>query len=180
MKLFTKRDQKGFTIIEVMIVLAIAGLIIAVVLVAVPQLQRNQRNNARKSILSRIKSEVDNYAGNKNGTYPANAAANAAGNFGTSPAVSNAAFLGKYLNTTAGGGGVNINDPSTGNPVTFTVPAAAVPTAAELAALPAQGVVNYMSGAVCGTDGVRVAKVGRFYAVSIGLEGGAAQCLDNQ
>ena len=56
MKLFTKKDQKGFTIIEVMIVLAIAGLIIAVVLVAVPQLQRNQRNNARKSILSRIKS----------------------------------------------------------------------------------------------------------------------------
>ena len=178
MKLFTKKDQKGFTIIEVMIVLAIAGLIIAVVLVAVPQLQRNQRNNARKSILSRIKSEIDNYAGNNNGTYPINSNGNVAGSFGATTANTNA-FLGKYLAQTAGGGGVNINDPSTGNAVTFTVPAALVPTAAELTTLPAQGVVNYIFGAVCGTDGVRTAKVGRFYAVSIGLEGGASQCLDN-
>jgi len=179
MKLFNKKDQKGFTIIEVMIVLAIAGLIIAVVLVAVPQLQRNQRNNARKSILSRIKSEIDNYAGNNNGTYPANSTANTAGNFGATPANTNA-FLGRYLAQTGGGGGVNIDDPSTGSGVTFTVPAASVPSASELSALPAQGVVNYMYGAVCGTDGVRTAKVGRFYAVSIGLEGGASQCLDNQ
>jgi prepilin-type N-terminal cleavage/methylation domain-containing protein len=40
---------KGFTIIELMIVLAIAGLIILIVLLAVPALQRNSRNTARKT-----------------------------------------------------------------------------------------------------------------------------------
>jgi type IV pilus assembly protein PilA len=174
MKLFNKKDQKGFTIIEVMIVLAIAGLIIGVVLVAIPQLQRNQRNTARKSVLSRIKTEVDNYAGNNNGTYPANLNTNVAGSFGSTTANTNA-FLGRYLGATAGGGGVNINDPSTGVPVTFSIPAAAA-----LATLPTQGQVFYYNGAVCSTDGAMTAQAGRFYAVSMGLEGGAAQCLDNK
>ena len=41
-------EQKGFTIIEVMIVLAIAGLIILIVFLAVPALQRNGRNTQQK------------------------------------------------------------------------------------------------------------------------------------
>ncbi|HPW47952.1 MAG TPA: prepilin-type N-terminal cleavage/methylation domain-containing protein, partial [Candidatus Saccharibacteria bacterium] len=36
-----KKDQKGFTIIEVLIVLAIAALILLIVFLAVPALQRN-------------------------------------------------------------------------------------------------------------------------------------------
>lgn len=51
-KLGYKED--GFTIIEVMIVLAVAGLIMAIVLVAIPQLQRSQRNTSRKDTLGRI------------------------------------------------------------------------------------------------------------------------------
>ena len=43
-----KKRNQGFTIIEVMIVLAIAGLIMLIVFLAVPALQRNQRNTARK------------------------------------------------------------------------------------------------------------------------------------
>ena len=39
---------KGFTVIEVLLVLSVAGLIFAVVFLAVPALQRNSRNNARK------------------------------------------------------------------------------------------------------------------------------------
>jgi prepilin-type N-terminal cleavage/methylation domain-containing protein len=45
----TKRAE-GFTIIEVMIVLAIAGLIMVIVFIAVPQLQRNQRANANGTL----------------------------------------------------------------------------------------------------------------------------------
>ena len=42
------KNKQGFTIIEVMIVLAIAGLIVLVVFMAVPALQRNSRNTQRK------------------------------------------------------------------------------------------------------------------------------------
>lgn len=41
------KSQTGFTIIEVLIVLAIAGVLLAIVFLAVPALRRNYRNNAR-------------------------------------------------------------------------------------------------------------------------------------
>ena len=43
-------------------VLAIAGLIMAVVFLAVPQLQRSARDSQRKDLVSRIKSEIETYA----------------------------------------------------------------------------------------------------------------------
>jgi prepilin-type N-terminal cleavage/methylation domain-containing protein len=66
-----QKDKKGFTIIEVMIVLAIAGLIILIVLLAVPQLQRNSRNTGRKSDITRIAAGVNEFASNNNGAMPA-------------------------------------------------------------------------------------------------------------
>jgi prepilin-type N-terminal cleavage/methylation domain-containing protein len=68
--LLNKRKASGFTIIEVMIVLAIAGLIMVIVFIAVPQLQRNQRDNARQNIANRVKAEIETYAGNNQGLYP--------------------------------------------------------------------------------------------------------------
>ena len=38
------KNKKGFTIIEVVLVLAIAGLIFLMVFIALPALQRSQRN----------------------------------------------------------------------------------------------------------------------------------------
>ena len=60
------KDNKGFTIIEVLIVLAIAGLIMLIVFLAVPALQRNQRNNARNSDASRIAGAVTTCLANRN------------------------------------------------------------------------------------------------------------------
>ncbi len=65
-----QKADKGFTIIEVMIVLAIAGLIMLIVFLAVPALQRNSRNTQRKSDASRISSAVANYVANNNGRQP--------------------------------------------------------------------------------------------------------------
>ena len=65
-----KKDNKGFTIIEVMIVLAIAGLILLIVFLAVPALQRNSRNTARKNDASRIATSYNNVVTNNNGTVP--------------------------------------------------------------------------------------------------------------
>ncbi len=69
-----KKKTEGFTIIEVLIVLAIAGLILLVVFLAVPALQRNQRNNGRQSEAARLSSAVGNFVGNNQGTLPATAA----------------------------------------------------------------------------------------------------------
>ena len=61
----SRQDGQGFTIIEVLIVLAIAGLIMVVVFLAVPALQRNSRNNSRKAdarylALQRFQYNLDN------------------------------------------------------------------------------------------------------------------------
>ncbi len=67
MKTLTRKKTDGFTIIEVLIVLAIAGLIMLVVFLAVPSLNRNQRNNARKSEASRVSTLLAECLSNKNG-----------------------------------------------------------------------------------------------------------------
>lgn len=65
----TKREE-GFTIIEVLIVLAIAGLIILIVFLAVPALQRNSRNTQRKNDISALVGAIQEYSNNKNGSLP--------------------------------------------------------------------------------------------------------------
>ncbi len=67
MKLNLKKKQQGFTIIEVLIVLAIAGLIMLIVFLAVPALQRNQRNNARQADANNLVSAVNECITNRNG-----------------------------------------------------------------------------------------------------------------
>lgn len=62
-----KKDNKGFTIIEVLIVLAIAGLILLIVFLAVPALQRNSRNNARTNDAARIGAAVNDWVANNQG-----------------------------------------------------------------------------------------------------------------
>lgn len=72
------REQQGFTIIEVMIVLVIAAVILLIVFLAVPALQRNSRNTQRKNDVSRVASEVSNFITNNNAAAftPANTNAN--------------------------------------------------------------------------------------------------------
>lgn len=65
-----QQNSDGFTIIEVMIVLAIAGLIMLIVFLAVPALQRNSRNTQRKNDVSSILSAVQEWSDNNNGAFP--------------------------------------------------------------------------------------------------------------
>src|SRR5690349_17412252 len=67
------KDQKksaGFTIIEVLIVLAIAGLILLIVFLAVPALQRNSRNTTAKNDAQNVLGGVSEYQGANNGKLP--------------------------------------------------------------------------------------------------------------
>jgi prepilin-type N-terminal cleavage/methylation domain-containing protein len=65
-----KTNNKGFTIIEVMIVLAIVGLIMLIVFLAVPALQRNSRNTQRKNDASSVAGALSTYISNSNGLLP--------------------------------------------------------------------------------------------------------------
>ncbi len=81
MKLKNLKEEKGFTIIEVLIVLAIAGLIMVVVFLAVPALQRNSRNTQRTNDVSRIASAISECATNNNGNTSACATQAALANY---------------------------------------------------------------------------------------------------
>lgn len=71
MKLKDLRKQKGFTIIEVLIVLTIAGAILLVVFLAVPALQRNSRNTQRKQDVAAMLAGLTEYVNNNAGQLPA-------------------------------------------------------------------------------------------------------------
>lgn len=68
------RNKKGFTIIEVMIVMAIAGAIMLIVFLAVPALRRNSRNTQRRSDATNYMAAVNEFITNNNGTLPSSAA----------------------------------------------------------------------------------------------------------
>lgn len=73
-----RSNKEGFTIVEVMIVLAIAGLILLIVFLAVPALQRTARNTQRKNDASAIGAAIANYDANNGNELP-NTVAYAAG-----------------------------------------------------------------------------------------------------
>jgi prepilin-type N-terminal cleavage/methylation domain-containing protein len=104
--LLKTKKAEGFTIIEVMIVLAIAGLIMVIVFIAVPQLQRNQRDNARQNTANRVESEFETFAGNNQGQYPVDGAAG----------VRYQAFITNYYNAA----NFKKNNPKDGNAYTVT------------------------------------------------------------
>ncbi len=63
-------DKGGFTIIEVVLVLAIAGLIFLMVFIALPALQRSQRDTERRTALANVEKGIMNYQNNNNGKLP--------------------------------------------------------------------------------------------------------------
>jgi prepilin-type N-terminal cleavage/methylation domain-containing protein len=70
-----QQKEKGFTIIEVVLVLAIAGLIFMMVFIALPALQRSQRDTQRKNDLSRVHTAITNYSSSNKGNLPVPTAA---------------------------------------------------------------------------------------------------------
>jgi len=89
---------------------------------AVPQLQRNARDNQRTSYTTRLKAELDTYASNNQGTYPF---ATSSGNTATPTAwttcntqAASGQNCGDWFSRYIGSGKVNIKDPSTGSDAT--------------------------------------------------------------
>lgn len=67
-----KGNKKGFTLIEIVIVLAIAALVLAGILMAVGGAQQSRRDEERRSAVGRFISQLEQAAANSNGVYPAN------------------------------------------------------------------------------------------------------------
>jgi prepilin-type N-terminal cleavage/methylation domain-containing protein len=145
--------QKGFTIIEVVLVLAIAGLIFLIVFLALPQLQKSRRDTQRKNDVGRILSSMENYASNNSGSYPPTGATNIA------------PFVTAYMSN-------NFNDPSTGSTYSFTAAASTAPSSL--------GDVQYATSANCSGGAVNISgSNNRQIAVAVKLENGGTYCQAN-
>lgn len=168
-KTMTTRKQ-GFTIIEVVLVLAIAGLIFLMVFIALPALQRNQRDTQRKNDMGRLSSAIVNYTNSNRGSLPTDYSA----------------FETQYLTT----GGDSFVDPagapSGSNATTYTFTAA---DNADLAGsgqtsaknyANSQNTIYYTPGYICGDTSSTVASGGsRKVAFRMALEGGGYFCSSN-
>ena len=62
--------KNGFTIIEVVLVLAVAGLVFLMVFVALPSLQRSQRDTQRRQDIARVVTALTQYQANNQGSLP--------------------------------------------------------------------------------------------------------------
>lgn len=155
----TNRNRQGFTLIEVVLVLAIAGLIFLVVFLALPALQRSQRDTARKSDASRLMSQITNYQSNNQGGLPAS------GSWDTT-------FKSAYMTA----GGQQFGDPLTG---AYTLTQAATTGTAPSTT---QGTVTIYVNARCDTDpsdGVAAGTGTRQLAIVMPVEQGGFYCLQN-
>ena len=65
-----KQEKKGFTIIEVVLVLAIAGMIFLMVFIALPQMRRNQRDAERKDDMMLFAEALKKFQTNNRGALP--------------------------------------------------------------------------------------------------------------
>lgn len=146
-----KKENKGFTIIEVMIVLAIAGLIILIVLLAIPALQRNGRNTSVKNDASSLAAGISEYKSNNDGAAPT---------------------------TVAGTGTVTLSGAAGSANATVRVNGGTQPTAANAA--DATNVVVYRLSGRCNGNATQ-AGTARDVAISYWVEtagGGASRCID--
>ena len=60
----------GFTLIEVMLTLAIAGLIFLMMFIALPALQRSQRDTTRREDMTNLITAIKKYQSNNRGALP--------------------------------------------------------------------------------------------------------------
>lgn len=173
MNTIKKRKESGFTIIEVVLVLAIAGLIFLVVFLALPQLQRSRRDTQRRSDVGRVLAELENFAANNNGAYPgttAGAGVNDCGITGVSfgDSATSGTYAARYL------AGISFDDPSTGSPYTFECDSSVTTIA--------QGIMQYGIGHTCNGELFSAATGNnRDIAIRVPLEAGETfYCSDNQ
>lgn len=176
----TKTNKKGFTIIEVVLVLAIAGLIFLMVFLALPALRRGQRDTQRKSDLNRAAAALTDYKAAHRGNIPNN-------NPGSTGALTWSQFVTEYL--TASGkdefidpSGLASKQDSSLKSYEFVelLPGRPMPTTFD-GEDGAQNKIYYTVGAKCqeGGQNVESGQGARIVALRMKLEGAGYHCLSD-
>lgn len=185
-----KKQRKGYTIIEVVLVLAIAGLIFTMVFVALPTMQRAQRNAQRKRDLAAIIAAITQWKTHNTG----NISDDSNDTFKTNGFCT---FWNRYI-------GEEIRDPDTGKPYkvallgqpkTYDCEAKvaydrngydttiSIHTSGNSWAKMELGDIQYGDGVYCNGDtfgdNSDVSSNARVFAIRTLLEGGAFACVDN-
>lgn len=155
---YNTKSKSGFTIIEVVLVLAIAALIFLIVFLAVPALQRGQRDTQRRNDIGRALSAIQQSQSNNRGTLP----------------TLDATFVGNYLTN----GGSTFADPTTGNDYVFTSTSATGPSG--VGGSSGDGKIYFKAQATCpnaGSTTFNTTGVGaRNVALVVNLETGGQYC----
>jgi prepilin-type N-terminal cleavage/methylation domain-containing protein len=152
-----KNKEKGFTIIEVVLVLAIAGLIFLMVFIALPALQRTQRDTQRKTDMGRVQSAIQSYQSNNRNQLPA-------------VADMNSKFISGYLTV----GGDTFADPDgTNYQFTQNTQDGFVPNSFT------SGRVYFTIGGRCNGESVATGQGTSKIAIQYKLEGGGTECVNN-
>ncbi len=152
----TGRNQNGFTLIEVVLVLAIGGLIFLLAFLAFQQVSVNRRDTQRRADLKRVQADLENFKANTiTGAYP------------LSPGVTTAegySFVSTYL--------ADLKDPSTG--VAYAITDGSAPTQI--------GSFMYKSPRICNSSGGTTGSGASAdnYAIVWWLEKGGSFCTDNR
>lgn len=146
-------NKQGFTLIEVVLVLAIGGLIFLLAFIAFQQVSTNRRDTQRRSDVARVVAELQNFKADKNSLPTADAAATDTAAFVN--------FLSSYM-------GAQFKDP---NGAAYTeLAGTADPNGSTTAGL---AKIQYVAAVNCdGTAGD--------FKVSIALEKGQFVCRDTK
>jgi len=180
-------NKKGFTIIEVVLVLAIAGLIFLMVFVALPALQRSQRDTARRNDISRVDTSLTQYQTNHQNSSttlpPDSGTWTGAKNFNCAEAGSakeSCEFVRDYMNS--GVAGTNkenaFMDPD-GTYYSLNISTQGTDEFSYPGGDSMDHIVYIRTGAKC-KDDKTVADTTRHYAVLYRLEGAGVYCIDDQ
>jgi prepilin-type N-terminal cleavage/methylation domain-containing protein len=154
-----KNANKGFTIIEVVLVLAIAGLIFLMVFIALPALQRGQRDTQRRDDVSRFVSQLSSYATNNRGSLPTNANVRA--------------FASSYLKWSPDAAS-EFKNPSTGNGYAIDGVTADTPPNSD------GSQIVYTLNAKCNGEAAQPGGGDRQAAIRVALESGGVFCQNAQ
>lgn len=144
-------NNKAFTIIEVVTVLAIAGLIFAVVFAAYPRVQKARRDGQRKNDLAALSGELEFYQSSNRGRYP------------------DSTELAGFISSLS----IDFEDPQTRAGYSVSYYGTALPSSVD------PGDVFYRDGYECDSDNTDISNSGfnRTYAAVMKLEEGW-HCVD--
>lgn len=155
-----KSNKSGFTLIEVVLVLAIGGLIFLLAFLAFGQATKNRRDTQRRSDGARVVSEIENSKGDSGGS-----------------SFSSAATLGAFAQDYLGGTSSPTGGSFTSNNITYTfnygtsVPGTAVTSST--------GYLTTQQNTKCSGNTLTTGSGNGDYGVLVKLEKGVA-CRDNQ